>query len=474
MSIQTLKYILYTLVLAFWGISCSSEPKDPMLQLSEEVLLFSSAASSEQSVEVSTNAAEWTAFPEASWIKVTRHNNLLKVSVAEQVGVNERAAEVKVLADGLLRSLMVRQSGAGRELSLVPTEHRVDQFGGKASIFVQSNYQDWTAHCDADWVQVSAHPTRNTIELSISENKSEEARSTTIRLSAPDVEPTIYTLHQDAILTVILPSFDFGISAVDIRAFEAKRHSEVIKIPDGFFNPNTWGFQTVSPVFNRVEYTFDNGIYSSAKIFAKDKETMAKYLERLMELITNLGFVHDYANVYVCETLNARLRVESTISQPYVLLQLDPKQPQDYPTFDTFPYGLLTYGANDAAVIEAYEQQHGGKLDEAKSRPTTRRYIINDGEWIYRVYYIGGTQGQKNFGFDNINRAVFLYAGEPFLTREFKALMAREGFELVSYESSIRWFTFQNKAKGWKLEMNLGKSIVDARDPVLRFNLFYK
>lgn len=468
-----IKNTLYALLLVLLVGACST-PHNPSLRLSVDQLSFASSLEAEQSIDVIASVDDWTAFPEASWIKVSRSANKLIVHVEENTSIVERNAEVKVLADGLLRSVKVMQVGSGRSISLIPSEYRVDQFGGKTSIFVKSNYQDWTVTCDADWVTIDPQPERNTIGVTVTENKDEIDRVATITLSNPDrSEVATYTLRQDAILTLILPSLEFGISPVAIREFEASRYSDVIKIPDGLLNTNTWGFKTISPIFDRVEYTFDNDTYSLAKLYAKDKATMASVLDRFIALLLEKGFVFDYEGVYVNEALSARVRIEANLTQPYVAFQLDPKQSQPYPTFENFPFGLLRYGLDDAAVIEEYEQANGGTLLESRSKATYRFYTINDGDWIHRAYYLSATSGKKIMSLKNINLAVFLYGTEPFLTNEFKALMAKEGFVLSKYDSSFRIFTFKNTQRNMSLDVRIGKSLLDATDPVLFFNLTY-
>lgn len=468
-----IKNTLYALLVVLLIGACST-PHNPSLSLSAEQLNFTSSVEAEQSVEVLASVDDWTAFPEASWIKVTRSANKLVVRVEENTSIVERNAEVKVLADGLLKSVKVMQVGSGRAITLVPSEYRVDQFGGKTSIYVKSNYQDWTAKCDADWVTIAPHPTRNAIDVVVTENKDEAERVATITLTSPDgSEVATYTLRQDAILTLILPSLEFGISPVAVREFEAKRYSDVIKIPDGLLNTNTWGFRTISPIFDRVEYSFDNDTYSLAKLYAKDKATMASVRDRFVALLLEKGFVFDYENVYVNEALSARVRIEANLTQPYVSFQLDPKQTQAYPTFENFPFGLLRYGLDDAPVIEEYEQANGGTLLESRSKTTYRFYTINDGDWIHRAYYLSATSGKKIMSLKNINLAVFLYGTEPFLTNEFKALMAKEGFVLTQYDSSFRIFTFKNTQRNMSLDVRIGKSLLDATDPVLFFNLIY-
>lgn len=476
MAIEKIKIVSLTILLLLVVGACQNESHVPSLSISEQTVSFANHHTAEQTITITASVEDWTAFAEASWVKAIRQErgDKLTIRVDENTSINQRTAEVKIFADGLLRSVQVTQAGAGRALELIPSEAHFDQFGGNTSVYVKGNYQDWSATCDAEWIVMKAYPERNIIEISVPENKEDTERQATITIALPDgTQVATYTLRQDAILTIILPSLEFGAQPVDIRSFESKRRSEVIKIPDGLINATTWGFKTVSPIFDRIEYVFDGGIYSSAKMYAKDKATMASVLDRFVELLLGMGFVNEYGAVYVNQDLNTRVRIESSLSQPYVHFQLDPKQPQDYPTFDEFPYGLLRYGLADADVIEEYEQAHGGTLLASRSKPTYRFYTINDGPWIHRAYYLSATSGKKIMSLSNINLAVFLYAGEPFLTKEFKALMAKEGFVLLRYDSSIKDFTFRNDQKKMTLDVRVGKSLIDARDPVLFFNLLY-
>ncbi|MDD7438894.1 MAG: BACON domain-containing protein [Bacteroidales bacterium] len=467
---------LSVLFIAVATVACSKDYQPSMLTVSKSNVEFATPQASEQTIDVTSNVETWSAFAEASWIKVKKQGHQLIISVDENISINERQADIKILANGLLKAIEVRQVGADRTLEMIPRDCRFDQFGGQSSIYIKSNYQDWTAICDADWIELAPHPERNIIDFVVAENKVDAVRQATITLStANSAEVTTYTVHQDPILTIIFPSWAFGANSSDIIAFEAKRRGEVLSIPDGFINTATWTFSTVSPLFTRIEYILGDYGYTQAKLIPADTRNFDALVERYVKVMLEMGFVHDAGNIYINPDLNARVTFNTDFFNPSIIFKLEPKQPQDYPTFKEFPYGLLRHGLDDAEVIEAYERAHGGTLLESRSKDTYRFYTVEDNEvpWIYRAYYLSAKSGKKNMALDNINLAVFMYNGEPFLTKEFKELMAKEGFELIRYESSIQWFDFVNKEKGMTLGVHTGKSIIDTRDPVLMFNLTY-
>ena len=92
--------------------ACSSDDEIAIatLEISKTTVDFKSEAS-EQSLTITTNAVAWTAQSDKSWCRPSIVGKLLKISVDQSDERLVREATVSVTADGLSKTIRVRQLG---------------------------------------------------------------------------------------------------------------------------------------------------------------------------------------------------------------------------------------------------------------------------------------------------------------------------------------------------------------------------
>lgn len=91
---------------------CSDDEPVPALSLHPSSLVFTSAESAPQQVTVDTDAGEWGASADRSWIYLSQQNFTLLVSVARNDSPQERKGTVTVVAGTAQTTLAVTQQGA--------------------------------------------------------------------------------------------------------------------------------------------------------------------------------------------------------------------------------------------------------------------------------------------------------------------------------------------------------------------------
>ena len=92
--------------------ACSSDDEIAIatLEISKTTVDFKSEAS-EQSLTITINAVAWTAQSDKSWCRPSILGKLLKISVDQSDERLVREATVSVTADGLSKTIRVRQLG---------------------------------------------------------------------------------------------------------------------------------------------------------------------------------------------------------------------------------------------------------------------------------------------------------------------------------------------------------------------------
>lgn len=462
-------YILVLALIALVACSDSKEIEETTLELSETKVVLPKTMEEALHIDIKTNAKTWTAFAESSWIQVYKDGAQLVLKATPNDGVVTRNGVVKVLADSKVKSIQVEQTATEVMLTPVTEEAELDQWGGDISIYVDTNTKDWEASSDEEWVKLSPHPIRNTLIVSVSENTSEDARQAQISFSYNNQIISTCVIKQTGKLTFLMPAPTFLLKVGEVRSFESKRRSDIIKIPDGFVNTTIWGFKTQSELFPKIEYEFIGERYISAKVFAQDAQTIPDNMDGLKAFLAANGFVEDSGEgYYINEALemSARINVKSKVVE-YVF---SPHQPEPYKTFDTLPLGPRSFSIGDEEIIEEYEKEMGGTFNKDRSR---KNYLFYNASapWLHRAYEIQKSQGQIVQSIPNINLAVFMVGEYSYLTKEFKELATREGFQYVEYVHTYKMHMLRNPEKRISLSVRPGKSIVDDQNPVLFVNV---
>lgn len=423
-------------------------------------------------VTIQSGSGNWKAMSEASWISTFNDNSELKI-VAEPNNVPlGRQALVKVIASGIVREITVSQVGINASADFHPGDMTVDQYEGDFFFYVTSNTPAWTAKSDAEWVNAVANYSKRRVDLSVDTNDSTTPREATITIFDGAVELGTFKLVQEGVQLFILPFTKFLSNPYEVEAYEKSRHSTLVKIPDGFVNSSTYGFRTLSPLFPSVEYSFANNQYIEAKLYPASDETITDDVQKgeLIDFLKSKDFLFDFGSIYVQPDIN----MEVTLTPPkngrsaHLYFRFLPEQPEGMPVFSEFPYGCLDFQPGDEDKIYAYEKAHGGTYVPELSKPNELCFKT-ESPALYRLYYLGDQSVQA---FDDYRYAFFFHKGTPYLTREFRKMLAEEGFVMIVKIDFINLYKYRNDEKKIILDVWIrNEKVGDENKQIVRFNI---
>ncbi len=464
----------------FAAFSCKNdEVEDPTLTLSEMSVQLPKAAS-EKSITVTTNQTEWTAIANADWIHLTQSGNTLTIKVEANPSTEKRMGEVAVLAV-IGKKIEIEQEGSDVSIVVLPDKFNVNQFGGEYVFDIDANTNDWTVETDADWVQITAKQFKHEIVVNIGENKAREDRVAKLIFKAKNQALKEYVINQDGIIYHILPYMEFGpgVDPGDIEKFETARYSKLIGEP-GLFSQH-YTYETVSPAFDQVAYKITGGkkLYSEAIVFTKDRDFFTKDngKEKLdyIAILKENGFEETGKDVFFNKEKRVEAKIIVAADYPHVLYKFIPEQPKAYPTFDKFPYGLIDFGkANDNDIVN-WEAANGGTLNEEITNTVGNKTYDAPLPWLHRMYFMTKEEpfvlDQTLQLFDNLNLCFFDVNGELFLTNEFKKLLDREGFNLIT-QKGLEYYYYRKDIKLVLLVRPFQHKLFANGKRVLAFNIW--
>lgn len=149
-------YLLLIFMIPFSVLAACSDDNDEVatvtLEISKSTIDFKSEAS-EQSLTITTNAASWTARLDKTWCRPTIAGKLLNISVDQSEERLVREATVTVEADGLSKTIRVRQLGYDAAILIDESAFSVAAAGAKISFSVTTNVE--VEAVSSDWIIVA-------------------------------------------------------------------------------------------------------------------------------------------------------------------------------------------------------------------------------------------------------------------------------------------------------------------------------
>ncbi len=452
-------FLLLTVIGAFAISSCKKEV--PTLTLSDQVVDFPQAAS-EKAITVTTNQIDFNAIANADWVTTVCAEGKITVKAAENTTTIDRKAQIMVVAGALTEVVEVKQAGSAVTIVTIPDKLTIDQWGGVFQFDVDANIKDWTITSDAEWVKLDPRQFKHEVILSIDENKAREARTAKLTLTGGATTKE-FVVDQSGIMYFLLPYLEIGSDPWVIKDFEFARKSILIQQPDGLFNTATWVYQIKSPAFDQINYNAPKNVFKDVTMFTSTKTFFSadngKELDAFKLYLIAEGFADKGNNVFMNEKTSIEATIMDKATDPYVKFVKKAKQPQPYPTFPTFPYGLVNFKAT-SADIEAYEATAGGTFNPEKSSiPVEGQpydylwYDYTKNDAIARAYFVGNQPAPANIlmetaqYFSKMTLAFYQDATtkEIIMTEEFLALATKEGFTYTGFSSN--WHRFSNTAK---------------------------
>ncbi len=475
------------ILLLVLGIACMASCAEdvyepPVLVLSETDLQFSKAVS-EKSITVETNLEKWSAVSNAEWIECTTSGNKLNVKVSENTLTATRHGKIVVLAGGTGKTVEVQQTATSVAVSL-PEEITIDQWGGEYLFRIDANTQEWSVSCETEWITIDTWQYRGEVAINVLENKEREARTTKLTFTTGKTVKEV-TVTQSGILYYIAPCLKFGIHINEIAKFESARKSLLIKLIDKP-TPDNYIFLTASPAFPQITY------------FVTKHSPLEEYAIATVLSATNAGVMLDpqfetmmkenhftlkessfdrVRRLYVSEQEQYDI-VAQAIAEDNgagVIFEMRPKQTRPYPTLEKLMYGYLDFGTS-VEQVKKWEAANGGIYNATLSETEYDNFFtfdVNTSPYIHRQYWFSSSAHDNlkevMYFISDPDLAFFEFAGLYYPTREFMALMKKEGFSYLGSLGSMQ--VFQNENKGLLFGAAVrGHSMFNNAKPYLQFN----
>ncbi|MDR2914080.1 MAG: hypothetical protein LBV74_04505 [Tannerella sp.] len=147
-------------------------------------LLFKADETGEKPVGISTNAISWNATTDASWIKLIKQNDVLKVIVNEKNTLfSSRDAKVKITADKAPDFILPVTQAAAIYLSVDPESLSFKANDKEKLITISTNAESWDATTDeTSWVTLTKQ--NDVLRVTTGKNDSGLAREAKISIIA--------------------------------------------------------------------------------------------------------------------------------------------------------------------------------------------------------------------------------------------------------------------------------------------------
>lgn len=443
---KTRLYALLGLIaILFMAPSCNkNEVEEATLELSKKELKFAKAGG-EETLTVTTNKEKWVATSpaEGQWLTLTASGNSLMVKAAVNTKGTARKSYVLFQAGDATVKVDEEQSAADVVVTAIPGSLELPMTESEKRIDVESNAGDFTIEVEGDWLTAKAYS--HFIDIKAKANDKFQPRTGNIILKSGGKSIQVSVKQAG---TMMLPLLSDKAGIREVKMFEEGRGNIVTGAPDGLFNPSAWTFSTPSKDMPTIVYSIPKGAVSYENVQTAMLEEKFKS-ENMEKVLTDLGFAKQKgstatAMTFINEKLNFKLTVAMSKGAALMTFSYLPKQTKDYPTFDKFPYTKIEFlNKVKYDAVKKYE-------DEQKYKETSH----DDGSAMFegpkgarsliRIYFFAQNSAEhpvppEKVGFveeeaeayAEYTKAVWLHNGKPMVTKEFAALLEKEGFAFI-------------------------------------------
>ncbi|MDR2915218.1 MAG: hypothetical protein LBV74_10370 [Tannerella sp.] len=184
-------------------------------------LSFQASETGDKTIAVNTNAENWDAISDASWITLTKQTGTLKVTVGtKNTQTTERTANIKITAGNAPDITVKVTQGAATTLSVNATSLSYEATEtGEKSVAISTNASSWSATASASWITLSQ--SGNTLKVNVtSANTNTSARNANVTITAGDATPVVISVTQAAAtsLSVNPTSLSYGASETGTKS----------------------------------------------------------------------------------------------------------------------------------------------------------------------------------------------------------------------------------------------------------------
>lgn len=413
-------------------------------------------------VSVNSNEKEWTASCGAEWIRLREDGNDLEIVVAPNTTAEVRSVKVLVVS-GITRTIEVQQQAGNAVITPGTDKIASPWYENEMILDVASNVSRWEAECDASWLKLTSKKYKNQVVLNFEENRQMAERNTVILLT-DQVNNKVYQIdvNQAAFPRFILPMLKYEASVFDVRKFEAARHHQ-----DNVSVGERLSFSVRSHVFDQLYYIFEQGVCIQSVLIAKSQKLLLQERKNLEAFLETSGFKLLTPNTYLNEEVSCTATIKDQENYARVQFDFIPRQPQSYPTFSPFPYGIVDFHKTKAE-IETFEKGNKGTKSDKRSKLYSSDGLYfsffeigdNTDSFVYRSYWTWEKESypkhmiEKCYYFKTMEKALFLYNGKTTPTKEFAELMRKEGFSYSIHTSNkVQYHRYTNLAKNLVIDV---------------------
>lgn len=453
--------------------SCQKDSIDTSswLKVDANEVIKLESGNSEAIIAVSSSQGRWAVTSNADWLEAKQAGDYLVINAKANETLDVRKAQVLVVSAGIKKALQVEQDGYPTlVVETDPTEVTFGEGKGQMRLIVNANATDWTVREPSeDWIEVFARPRVGELILTVKANETTDARVADIQISANGQTKTI-KVKQSGQLHFFLPFSDWGVNFESIQKRELARKSKLAGFPNPDAGIGDYTFFTVSKVFHYVKYEFEgfgsDRLQATTIIGEKNAPYTKEFhdfligegFERLSPMDQTTGFilyVHKQKkidlSIYAIHDKELKKDVSVIFCRPIV------EQPGSMPTLPNLEMGILRFGEATSKDVEAWEHEHGGKYDEEFSGLYGTPLFFAEDPFYARGYFfekVGKTPETTKlvmtgylYLYLNYKVGIYRYGGMEYLTREFKDLLKREGFEFMYFYPGNRAYYYRNVDK---------------------------
>ncbi|MDO5017439.1 MAG: BACON domain-containing protein [Porphyromonas sp.] len=525
---KQINYLAALAVTLLLGIltSCVPEAKDDntpdtieeaTLSLSSTSLTLANAGGEAQAITVTTNQTKWNAISNAEWIKTTASGNTLSVVAMPNESGKDRSAEILVIAGAASEKVQVVQSAADIVIEVSPDNIVAPNSGVTKLVKVKSNATNWTLDIDEAaqaWIALTTFEEMVQLEIAPNTGDPREAKlyaksgtlqkEITIQQAGGGTESTKF----------LLPLFKIDFTQYELLAYEKSRGSFLISYLPADDGLPSWGipptgeaysFACSSEIFPGAFYLkdFNTNLLQVVEYVAYKKNTKDLIEEGYIEFLKENGFAdakYDEKKNGIDGT-NKENRFTVSVGDSKDGLAIvhftapGPKQPEEFPTFDAFPYDKSSYFGNPIYVptkVKELELADGSQMTEEVEDEEVKGYIgyqmfemdKKHAPLYARLYFYDNfSKNEEGKPANTVSELLVVWSdlnigawevaeGAYQLTEEFLALLEKEGFEFYT-ENGGNLFYF-NEAKSLMV-VPRGVRFSDVLDgaPVFSMNYFH-
>lgn len=341
--------------------------------------------------------------------------------------------------------------------------------GGEMNVEIQTNAETWTTLSNAEWLGVATYG--KTLVIECTPNPDVKDRTAEISIQA-GTKKIVLNVRQLVLKRNtpqrFIPVLDWGTTLEAVTQTEDARQSTLMAHPqlpssNSVAQPY-YIFRTGSTLFPEVRYDFEawsGQNLCTSVLLCRDNsilqtEAFTDYLKALDAVqVARVGSATIGYTTYHSPKYRSLITVVEERKEHRARLEFIPDIPEKNPspTFPSFPYPLLSFGAT-IEDIARYEEMNGGVEDPEFSQMFKFPFYHAPRPAYVHIYLIDKskrTLNQPLLLFDELSYGMYRFGDRFLLTQELKELLRKEGFEFMHHNLAEDYYRYSHKDKNLQL-----------------------